>query len=138
MAKKSQTKARRNNTVVGHQVVNSHNSGSVNTDTRVNRSKAVKREFNNCTFNYGYNPHSCKIADFADEEIKDTLNLENENVQGNPQLIEVKTTVEVEDSKIEKPQKKMSGWKKFWIGTGIVVGLGALGYGIAAYNCYYK
>lgn len=138
MAKKSQTRARRNNTVVGHQVVNSHNSGSVHTDARVNRSKAVKREFNNCTFNYGYNLHTSKIADFADEEIKDTLNFENENVQGTSQLIEVKTTVEVEDPKSEKPQKKMSGWKKFWIGTGIVAGLFTLGYGIAAYNCYYK
>ena len=138
MAKKNQTKARRNNTVVGHQVVNSHNSGSVHTDARVNRSKAVKREFNNCTFNYGCNPHTCKIVDFADEEIKDTLNFENENIQGNPQLIEAKTTVEVEETKDKKSPNKMSGWKKFWLGTGIVAGICTLGYSIAAYNCYYK
>lgn len=70
MAKKSQTNARRNNTVVGHQIVNHHNSGSVNTDTRVNRSKAVKKEFNNCTFTYTGTPHKCSISDFTDEELR--------------------------------------------------------------------
>lgn len=70
MAKKSQTNARRNNTVVGHQIVNRHNLGSVNTDARVNRSKAVKKEFNNCTFTYTGTPHKCYISDFTDEKLR--------------------------------------------------------------------
>lgn len=73
MAKKSQTKARRNNTVVGHQVVNSHNSGSVHTDARVNRSRAVKREFNHCTFNYSGIPHKSSVSDFTDEELRKAM-----------------------------------------------------------------
>lgn len=52
MAKKSQTKARRNNTQAGQRVVNFYNHGTVNVDARQNNSKSYKHENNGCTVNY--------------------------------------------------------------------------------------
>lgn len=52
MAKKSQTRARRNNTQVGPQVVNFYNHGTVNVDARQNNSTSPKYSYSGCTFNY--------------------------------------------------------------------------------------
>lgn len=52
MAKKSQTRARRNNTQVGPQVVNFYNHGTVNVDARQNNSTSPKYNYSGCTFNY--------------------------------------------------------------------------------------
>ena len=49
MAKKSQTRARRNNTQVGSQVVNFYNHGTVNVDARQNNSTSPKSVYSYCT-----------------------------------------------------------------------------------------
>lgn len=52
MAKKSQTRARRNNTQVGPKVANFYNYGTVNVDARQNNSTTIKHENTGCTINY--------------------------------------------------------------------------------------
>lgn len=49
MAKKSQIRARRNNTKVGSQVVNFYNHGTVNVDARQNNSTSPKSTYSYCT-----------------------------------------------------------------------------------------
>lgn len=67
MAKKSQTKARRNNTQMGQRVVNYYyNHGTVNIDARQNNSKSFRHENNGCTVNYPMQSAGNSIGDFIE------------------------------------------------------------------------
>lgn len=64
MAHRNQTNARRNNTQAGRRVVNFYNDGTVNIDSRQDRSRSHKIENNGCTINYPYHPAGNKIGDY--------------------------------------------------------------------------
>ena len=121
--------------MVGHQIVNSHNSGSVNTDARVNRSRAEKNEFKGCTFNYGCTSHPCRIDNLKEEDILEVLVTQNDDISVAPSLIEVGKNVGV-NSLIKENPEKMSSWKK-WVKRIGIAGC-ILVAGKVAYNWYKK
>lgn len=142
MCRRNQKNARRNNTEVGHQVVNSHNSGSVHTDARVNKSKTLKREFNNCYFTYFNENHTTPIEDFMDEEVKARFkasrphrrkvkrdwNLDGEEVE--TQTSTQNDTSYVNEAEYEAPEGRFAKALKyaFWDSVEVltIIGLGSL------------
>lgn len=140
MCRRNQTNARRNNTVVGHQVVNSHNSGSVHTDARVNQSRTVKREFNNCYFTYFNEDHKTPIEDFMDEEVKARFKksrCRRRKVKRDLNWEEVETqtstqndTSDLNEAECQAPEGRFAKVFKyaFWGSVGVLtlIGLGSL------------
>ena len=122
MAKKSQTRARRNNTQVGPQVVNFYNHGTVNVDARQNNSTSPKNTYTYCTV-YHHTPQDCRPFTLRDqiEEGHPILGKINPNIS-EPVLPGVSTPVASADTNCTKSHKS-SLWG--WLAVGVGISLAA-------------
>lgn len=70
MAKKSQIRARRNNTQIGQSVVNLYNHGTVNIDVRQNNSVPYKHDNRGTKIYYPNRPCTHRLGDSMPEILK--------------------------------------------------------------------
>ena len=112
MAKKSQIRARRNNTQVGQGIVNNYKFGTVNIDGRQNNSVTYKHDNRGSNIYYPNRPCRHRLGDYMAGV------LESDKCHESTQTVANKTEMPKTSNTIHR---KKSTFTKFLIGSSIAV-----------------